>query len=226
LRSRDERYADILARLIETAQEEPLRYHNAGLGASVISPRSPGYDSSVRPSAVERLDKEVIDREPDLLVIAYGLNDMRAGMTFEEFLKEMEDILRRIRERVNPLIVLVNVYHLSDYSCYPPFDRGSLEVTKEYNEGLARLAEDYGCAYADVWSAEGERDYVMHVDTVHANKIGNLLIAHKIFEAVVHAAPGIADNVNKRDAETSWAKRSAEMKARQVEPSGNSKPGE
>ena len=51
LRSQDERYGDILAGLIETAQEQPLRYHNAGLGASVISPRSPGYDSSVRPSA-------------------------------------------------------------------------------------------------------------------------------------------------------------------------------
>ena len=66
LTKKEERWADILARLIEDAQEEPLRYHNAGLGASVISPHSPDYEASVKPSAVERLQTEVLDHQPDL----------------------------------------------------------------------------------------------------------------------------------------------------------------
>ena len=48
----DERYADVLWRLLEAAQEQPLEYFNAGLGASVVSPASPGYEASAKPSAL------------------------------------------------------------------------------------------------------------------------------------------------------------------------------
>jgi len=206
LRNAGERWADILHRLLEEAQEQPLRYHNAGLGASVISPRSPGYAASNKPSAAERLDREVISQKPDLLVVAYGLNDMRAGMKLADFRAELEAILRRVRAKRSPLIVLVAVYHMSAYDRYPPFDRGSVAATKRYNAMLRAVAEAGGCVFADAWAAEGQRDYVVHPDTVHANKIGNLLIAHEVFKAIVHAAPGIARNAHRRDARTEWTR--------------------
>ena len=31
-----------------------------------------------------------------------------------------------------------------------------------------------------------------------------MLIAHKVFESIVHAAPGIVDNMEKRNAPTDW----------------------
>ena len=206
LAKQEERWADILWRLLETAQEQPLSYHNAGLGASVISPRSPGYSASAKPSASERLEEEVIAHDSDIVVIAYGLNDSRAGMPVEDFRIEMKEIISRLRRTVNPLVVIVNVYHVTAYHYYPPFDRGSLEATKQYNQMLKDLSEEMACVYADVWSAQGQKDYVVHRDTVHANKIGNMLIAHKVFEAIVHAASGIAMNVQKRDATTEWAR--------------------
>jgi lysophospholipase L1-like esterase len=212
LKATEERWADIVYRLVEHAQEAPLVYHNAGLGASVISPRSPGYEASVKPSATERLLDEVIVHAPDLLVIAYGLNDMRAGMDVQEFEQEMSAIIARVRETLSPLIVIVNVYHMPTYHFYPPFDQGSLEDTRGYNQMLSELAAQQGCAYADVWAAEGQKDYVVHPDTVHANKIGNMLIAHKVFEAIVHAAPGIASSVAERDAGTEWARETARMR--------------
>jgi lysophospholipase L1-like esterase len=208
----EERWADIVHKLLEEAQESPLAYHNAGLGASVISPRSPGYEASVKPSAVERLEDDVIAFAPDLLVIAYGLNDMRAGMVVEDFQQEMLAIIDRVRQALSPLIVLANVYHMPAYHFYPPFDRGSLEKTRAYNRMLAEVATQHGCAYADAWAAEGQRDYVVHEDTVHANKIGNMLIAHKVFEAIVHAAPGIANSVAARNAHTEWARETARMR--------------
>jgi lysophospholipase L1-like esterase len=212
LKATEERWADIVYRLVEHAQEAPLVYHNAGLGASVISPRSPGYEASVKPSATERLLDEVIVHAPDLLVIAYGLNDMRAGMDVLEFEQEMSAIIARVRETLSPLIVIVNVYHMPTYHFYPPFDQGSLEDTRGYNQMLSELAAQQGGAYADVWAAQGQRDYVVHPDTVHANKIGNMLIAHKVFEAIVHAAPGIASSVAERDAGTEWARETARMR--------------
>jgi lysophospholipase L1-like esterase len=220
LRNRHERWADILHRLLETAQEARIRYHNAGLGASVVSPASPGYEASNKPSAAERLDREVIRHRPDLLVIAYGLNDMRAGMPVDAFAGEMRGILRRVRKRGNPLIVLANVYHMTTYGYYPPFDRGSAAAHRRYNRMLRDLAASAGCAYADVWSAEGGKGHVVHLDTVHANKIGNMLIAHKVFEAIVHAAPGMARHVNRRDAKTAWSRKIRAWQGSCVEKSG------
>ncbi len=202
----EERWADILWRLLEQAQEEAVTYHNAGIGASVISPQSPGYEASKKPSASERLEEEVISHDPDLVIVAYGLNDMRAGMSISAFKAEMEAIIDRMQQSIDPLIVIANVYHMSAYKFYPPFDKGSVKSTKEYNEMLAELASEKGCAYADVWNAEGEKDWIIHQDTVHANKVGNMLIAHKVFECIVHAAPGITRNVEQRNSDTEWTR--------------------
>ena len=202
----EERWADILWKLLENAQEEPILYHNAGISASVISPKSPGYEASIKPSATERLKKEVIDHNPDLVVIAYGLNDMRAGMSIADFRGEMQEIIDRIQDSIQPLIVIANVYHMSSYKYYPPFDKGSVNKTIEYNQMLAELAQKNSCVYADVWSAEGQRDFVIHQDTVHANKVGNMLIANKVFESIVHNAPGISINVKKKHADTEWTR--------------------
>ncbi len=202
----EERWADIFWHHLVQAQEKPISYHNAGLGASVISPRSPGYQTSIKPSAAERLDQEVISFNPDLVIIAYGLNDMRAGMPLSEFKVELDKIVKQIRKRINPLIVIVNIYHMSAFHYYPPFDKGSTDKTREYNAMLLEFAEENNCIYADVWSAEGQRDYLIHPDTVHANKVGNMLIANKVFESVIQAAPGILTNVEKRDADTQWTR--------------------
>ena len=193
-----ERWADILWKLLEDAQEMPVSYHNAGVGASVISPNSPGYEASIKPSASERLQQEVIDHNPDLVVIAYGLNDMRADMGLADFEAEMKQIIDRIQQSINSLILIVNVYHMSAFKHYPPFDKGSVSKTIEYNQMLERLSIKRGCVYADVWGAEGQRDWLVHQDTVHANKVGNMLIAHKVFESIVLAVPGITNKLEKK----------------------------
>ena len=213
----EERWADIFWRQLEYAQETAVSYHNAGLGASVISPLSPGYPSSIKPSAAERLDQEVISFNPDFVIIAYGLNDMRAGMPCVDFYIELKKIVDRIRDKGNPLTVIVNVYHMSAYHYYPPFDKGSTEKTREYNTMLLEFTEENNCVYADVWSAEGQKDYLVHQDTVHANKVGNMLIANRVFESVIQAAPGILNKVEKRNANTEWTRQCFEIQKNGIE---------
>lgn len=207
----------VLHHLIESVQYSPLEYHNAGLSASVISPKSPGYEASVKPSAAERLDKEVIEHRPDLLVIAYGLNDMRAGFGVEGFIREFEGVISVVEKNLTAMVVIAGVYYMNGYRYYPPFDRGGLKVTAAYNDALRTLAGRHGFVYADTFAAEGSCDHVIHPDGVHANKIGSLLIAHKVFEAIVHAAPGLADAVQKRDAANEWTRRVLAERTQSVE---------
>jgi lysophospholipase L1-like esterase len=199
-----ERYADVLWRLLETAQEQPLEYHNAGIGGSVISPDSPHYDASGKPSAAERLEAEVLARRPDLVLIAYGLNDMRAGNPVAHFRRDLEAVLDRIDAALDATIVLVNVYYMPYFDHFAPFDQGSVAATRAYNDMLREVAAARGLIYADVYRAEADRPYVVNLDGVHANKLGNLLIAHRIFEALVRGCAGLAQNVLRRDEHSAW----------------------
>jgi lysophospholipase L1-like esterase len=204
LTGEQERWADIAHQLVKSVQEQPLEYHNAGLGACVISPRSPGYSASVKPSALEWLDDEVIARNPDLIVVSYGLNDMRAGMPLGIFREDMEELIDRLGARLSALVVLTNIYHITTYAHYPPFNRGNLRATKRYNRMLETICHRRGCHYADIWRAEAVCDHLVHPDTVHANKIGNLVIAYEVFRTIALACPGLADRIIKRDWSTQW----------------------
>src|ERR1035441_1044104 len=93
LHEKEQRYGDVLVRLINVVQEKPIEYINKGIGNNSISPRSPAYAQSVKPSAIERYKKDVIENRPDLFILAYGLNDMRAAMPLDDFREDME-ILR------------------------------------------------------------------------------------------------------------------------------------
>jgi lysophospholipase L1-like esterase len=92
----EDRWADVLASLINKCQQKPVEYHNKGIGANSISPRSPGYEASAKPSALERYQNDVIALKPDLFILCYGLNDMRAGMNVEDFREDMQTIIEDV----------------------------------------------------------------------------------------------------------------------------------
>ncbi len=206
LAAKEERYADVLVRLITEAQGEPVEYFNKGIGSNVISPKSPGYKKSRKPSALERYKTDVIAHRPDLLVLAYGLNDMRAGMEVKTFISELETIVRDVKAACDPVIVLVGVYYMPRYDWYPPFDRGGAPATAVYNRAIRDLARRTGCLYADAYRAEGRADWVVHQDSVHANKIGNLLIANEIFQVLATRCSGLSKAVNHQNEDTTWTR--------------------
>lgn len=189
------RWINIVAQLIGEFQGRPVELHNRGIGANAISPRSPGYESSAKPSALQRYRDDVIALAPDLFILSYGLNDMRAGMHPEDFREDMQKIILDVREACNPVIVLTTVYHMSAYDLYPPHNVGNKERTEVYNTVIRQLAEKNDCLLADIYDAEGCANWAIHPDTVHANKLGHRLIAHRVFEVIARNCSGVAAKV-------------------------------
>jgi lysophospholipase L1-like esterase len=218
LQSQEDRYADVLVRLINACQKEPLEYHNKGIGANAISPRSPGYAQSVKPSALERYHKDVIDLQPDLFILAYGLNDMRAGMPLTDFREDMATIIRDVQKACSPVTVLTTVYYMTGYKSWAPYNRGSVELTRRYNDCILGLAAEFDCILADVWASEGLADWLIHYDGVHANKVGELLIANRIFEALAQHASGLTDWTFERDRDTGWTRGTTGRRAEAGDP--------
>jgi len=195
------RWVNVVADLIGEFQEKPVTLHNKGIGANAISPRSPGYERSAKPSALERYKEDVIALKPDLFILAYGLNDMRARMAPEDFREDMQTIITDVKENCNPVTVLTTVYHMSAYDLYPPYDRGSPEATKIYNEVIRQLAESNDCLLADVYAAEGRADWLIHPDTVHANDLGHRIIGHRVFEVIARNCSCVAARLTQELAE-------------------------
>jgi lysophospholipase L1-like esterase len=213
-----DRYADVLVRLINACQEKPLDYFNKGISANVISPRSPGYPQSAKPSAIERYKKDVIENKPDLFVLAYGLNDMRAGMPTKDFREDMGTILRDVQQACHPVTVLTTVYYMTGYRSWPPFNKGGIDLTLEYNECIRSLGAEFDCIVADVWKGEGFADWLIHNDGVHANMVGNLVIAGRIFEAIAQHASGLTNWAFSQVASNDWTRAAVQARAQAGDP--------
>ncbi len=202
----EDRYADVVARLINSCQDEPMEYINKGIGANAISPRSPGYAQSHKPSAMERYQKDVIEHKPDLFLLCYGLNDMRAAMPIADFRADMAKIIGDVKQACNPMIVLTTIYYMTGWKSWPPYDKGSVELTLKYNETIRSLAREFDCVVADAWSSEGGADWLIHPDGVHANRIGNLLVGHRVFEAIAQHASGLTRRELALNRDTKWTR--------------------
>ena len=213
LSNQKERYPDVLVRLINSCQVKSVDYINKGISNNSISPRSPGYSQSAKPSALERYKKDVIDLNPDLFILAYGLNDMRAGMPIQEFREDMATILRHVKKACSPVCVLTSVYYMTGYRSWSPIDKGSIELTLKYNDCIRSLAEEFDCIFADVWEAEKGADWLIHYDGVHAHKVGNLLIANRIFEALALHASGLTVSTFEQERNSQWTEITMEKRA-------------
>ncbi len=186
-------WASRLAALINDVQSQPLHFVNSGIGANVISTRSPCYEHSGKPAADERLDKHVIAHNPDILVISYGLNDARGATPLGLFAEALENVIDQVRDACNPLIVLPGPYFMTDYSVGgDTWAHGSDELFAAYNDLIASVARAQDCLFVDLLSGYGGAPWMLHYDGVHANDLGHLVVANRIFECLVKNCSGLA----------------------------------
>ena len=178
-------WASLLAELINDFQSRPVKLFNGGIGANVISTRSPGYPYSGKPAATERLGKHVIEQHPDLVVISYGLNDARSGTPLELFREELVTIVRRVRQELQPLITLMGPYYMTDFTLGGEhWSHADLPLFYRFNEVVSQVAREQQCLFANILAANGGTDWMVHYDGCHANDLGHRIIANRIFEVL------------------------------------------
>ena len=183
----------VLAALINDFQDEPVGLVNSGIGANVISDKVPAYDHSGKPAANERDRKHVVDHDPDLVVIAYGLNDARGGTPLEMFRRELLDLILAVRRGCDPLIVLLGPYFMHDFNYGGlAWTNANHDVLQAFNLAVAKVAQEADCLYSDVYHAYGEASWMVHYDGVHANDLGHRLVANTVFQTLAQRSSGLA----------------------------------
>lgn len=119
-------WVSLLEDLINSAQLEPVRMHNNGIGANAISPRSFHYQETSKPSAVERYQDHIIAYRPDLPVMDYGTNDARGGTPLAQFLEDERKIILDVKKQTGALVVIMNLCFMTAFERYAPFDQANV----------------------------------------------------------------------------------------------------
>ncbi len=197
--SKDKCWVNQVVIALEEFQGTKIELINQGIGSNVLTPECPAYEYSAKPSALERVDKEVIELAPDLLFLSYGLNDSRGGTLPEVFRKAYQELINRIRAKINPIIVILNTYYMHKI-CYEDchhWEESNYEVTEIYNLVIQQIAEANNLILADIYAAEVGVDWIIDLDHCHPNDLGHRIIANRVFEAIVRNCSFVAHTMPK-----------------------------
>lgn len=191
-------WVNVVVGMLEEFAGGKVELINQGIGSNVLTRKCPAYEYSAKPCGLDRLDAEVIAYRPDLLLLSYGLNDSRGGTTVEDFRSGYQELIDRVRAKIDPVMVLVNTYYMhEEIYDYPNWDKSDYEVTEEYNRVIKQLAESNGLILADVYSGERGVDWFIDMDHCHANDLGHRIIANRVFEAIARNCSFVAREMPK-----------------------------
>jgi lysophospholipase L1-like esterase len=180
--------------MLEDFQGSRIELINQGIGSNVLTPECPAYPHSAKPAALERVDHDVIALQPDLVFLSYGLNDSRGGTPPEVFRRAYQQLIDRIRARIDPTIVILNTYYMHEvlYRHCEHWEESSYAVTEVYNLVIQQLAEANQLILADVYAAEVGVDWIIDPDHCHPNDLGHRLVANRVFEAIARNCSFVA----------------------------------
>ena len=181
-------------RMIERFQGSEIELMNQGIGGNVLTPLCPAYPVSGRPCGLERVEEQVIALDPDMVILAYGVNDSRGGTDPELFRREYQKLIDTIRARIDPTIVMTSLFYLHEagYNAHEDWGHSNYDLTDVYNLVIRQLAENNGLVFADVYAAQSGVDWFVDPDHVHPNDLGHFVIANRVFEAIARSCSLVA----------------------------------
>lgn len=146
-----------------------LRLYYPGLNAV-----NEGISGQTTWDILERMESSVYAREPELVVVLAGVNDLFLGYGEQDVVNDLCAIAGGIHQRLPETAVLVqSVYPVGEGLDMDRTLTGSIQTV---NARLEQLAEQYGFRYVDVYTAlrteEGWLDPAYADDGLHPNDAG------------------------------------------------------
>lgn len=176
----------------------PVNVINAGIGGITAK------------DSIERMDKQVLAHNPDLIIVCFGLNDING--TLEEYISALRTIFEKCKACGADVIFLtpnmLNTYVAED-TAKKYYDYAG--VTAEYqNSGrmdlymgsAVKLAEEMGVTVCDCYSkwkklSETEDTTMMLINRInHPSREMHQLFADSLFEVIFGSTTTVDDGDN------------------------------
>lgn len=129
----------------------------------------------------------VLGREPDLVTLWTGPNDVIRGDDPEDFEGDLEDILAQLRDETDAVIVMANVPELTELPRFeeePDPDVTEARV-EAFNGAIERQADEFNVSIVDLHEEGIEEDLVSDIDGFHPNNEGHRRIAEEFLEVIL-----------------------------------------
>jgi acyl-CoA thioesterase-1 len=98
-----------------------------------------------------------IESAPTLLTLGIGINDAGRSVSVEQFARNYEEIVKRIRAGTNAAVVVTNLPDISFAPVVPAFMRDEVRRRIQlYNQRIEQIAARYGLHLVDAYSATHE----------------------------------------------------------------------
>lgn len=173
-----------------------------GIGLSRVYPQAKlemvnaGISSQTTVHALERIQRDVLDLKPQLVVVAFGMNDIRTltRSTPQQYHDNLAEIVSLCRG-VGAEVVLCTP--TSIYPGHPQWDPALLE---EYSQVLRQVGAELDVAVADIYKAYQDlraRDrrawMLLMSETIHPDMNGHKVIAEQVARVVTGQTVSLAD---------------------------------
>ena len=105
----------------------------------------------------------------------------------------LELLVDDVRSACAPLVVLAGPYFMTDFTVGGErWSHADIDLFEEFNRVVAAVAEDRACLFVDLLAGYDRTPWLIHHDGVHANDLGHLVVANRIFEKLVQCCSGLA----------------------------------
>ncbi len=149
----------------------------------VITPIPAGRDGHTSFDLLERMDRDVLSKNPEVMFFMGGLNDIWLNKgTFKDYQNNIFEIVQKAQDK-NIKVVMMNLTIIGENT-----DSSMNKTINKYNDFLAQFAKEHSILLIDLNSEMKEAlknkksssNLLTKPDGVHLNERGNTLIARKI----------------------------------------------
>lgn len=169
------RWSSVVADLVMKSTGRLLIEDNAGYpGDNVIDTLGPGVATLA------------LNKNPELIIFAGGLNDMRKNSNQASFTTQYGNMVQAAINANVPYILCINLAHMTGYSDYgPTYNQGSDGLNHTFGGIIQTIAAAKSVAFADIHTGMAHNDSLVTVDGVHPNDAGHAAIAAVVAAAVI-----------------------------------------
>lgn len=160
-----------LGLLIEAGQGSELSVMNEGIGGTKMSTWHEIYQP-----AKNTVEKFITSKAPDLLTIAYGINDFHAGTTLDTFIEDFKSYLTEITDSCPDTVIVVCGL------CCKGGDQDGAKL-RTWNDAVKTMTEEFGLIYCDTYEDFHAVDWLLS-DGLHPDNAGYRFYANTVFRTI------------------------------------------
>ena len=164
--------------------ERDIHYINTGIGGNKIT------------NLKDRWQEDALAHKPDWISIKIGINDLHShlradpnGVSPELYAEIYDELLQKIRERLDCPIILIEPFYMSQDTSGHTFQSEVLEILPRYLATVHKMSEKYETRLVkthDMFQLQLQhrKPTAFCQEPVHPNRLGHMLIAVEVLKTL------------------------------------------